>query len=406
MSGDQDGGSMTKPVKTGIVLSGGGARGAYEVGVIAGLVEVLGLGPEDDAPFQVYTGTSVGAINVSFLAANAQRGDMGTRQLIEVWSQLNLAAHFRLDLFGLSDLKQRMLGRQRRLGGRALLDADALEDMVESAIPWDRLHSNIRTGVVDSLVVTALRVYDGQTTLFVESAPDRAFKPSRDPRRTATETRITSDTVLASAAIPFVFPIRSISGQWYCDGSLRFNTPIAPAIRGGAEKLVVISLLHRTSTGPDPSLTAPYPSPVTLLGKVLNALLLDPVNYDLQVLRRLNRILDVLDEAIDESARGEVDRVTIDTRGMPYQQLDTLVFSPSHDLGEVAGQHLRQMGPRRGLGRVGDWFLRRAARESATWELDLASYVLFDGDYAARLIEIGRSDAHQRADEIRAFFES
>ena len=389
--------------KTGIVLSGGGARGAYEVGVVAGIVDVLALKPGDVAPFQVFTGTSVGAINVSFLAAHAARGDMGADALVDLWSSLNLAAHLRLDFFGLSDIGRRLTGKKTSRG-RALLDSAALEQMVRHAIPWQTLHDNVAQGIIDALVITALRVHDGQTSLFVESSPDCEFEPSKDPRRTALETQITADAVLASAAIPFVFPVRQLSGQWYCDGSLRFNTPIAPAIRSGAERLVVISLLHRTTRGPDPTPYTQYPGPITLLGKVLNALLLDPVNYDLQVLRRLNRILGVMDQALLPEARRAVDDVTIESRGMPYRPIDTLVFSPSRDLGEIAGMHLRQTGTRRGLGRVGDWFLKRAASEQSTWEHDLLSYVLFDGDYAARLIEIGRSDARRRADEIKAFF--
>ena len=128
--------------------------------------------------------------------------------------------------------------------------------------------------------------------------------------------------------------------------------------------------------------------------------LLDPIAYDLQVLNRLNRLLDVLDEALDEEARQRVDAVTIDARGMPYRHVESLVFSPSEDLGAVAGHHLRQSKLHEQLGRVGSWFMRRAAKETATWELDLASYVLFDGAYAQRLIEIGRTDAY--AEQMRS----
>ncbi len=395
---------MTQGVKTGIVLSGGGARGAYEVGLLAGMVEVLGLKPGDPPPFQIYTGSSVGAINVSFLAAHAHRGDMGTEALAEVWSGLNLAAHLRVDFFGLMGLRGVLRGRVGRREGRALLDPSGLERVVVDRIPWGTLHDNVQSGCVDSLTVASLRVHDGQTTLFTELAPHASFRPSRDPRRTVVEGPIRANTVLASAAIPMIFPLRKVGGHWYCDGGLRSNTPIAPAIRAGADRLVIVSLLHDNQDPVPPPKDTPYPSPVLLLGKVLNALLLDPIAYDLQVLKRLNRLLDVMDEALDVEARQRVDDVTVEARGMPYRHIRSLVFSPSEDLGAVAGHHLRESKIHEQLGRVGSWFMRRAAKETATWELDLASYVLFDGAYARRLIDIGRRDAHTRSDEIVEFF--
>ena len=122
---------------------------------------------------------------------------------------------------------------------------------------------------------------------------------------------------------------------------------------------------------------------------------------------RRNRRLQLgsgLDAALSSRERAAVDAVTMDTRGMPYRQIDTLVFSPSEDLGEVAGQHLRESDASHQLGRLASWFMKRAAKETASWELDLASYVLFDGAYAKKLIAIGRRDAHDRADQIRGFF--
>ena len=344
---------MAKKSQVGIVLSGGGARGAYEVGLLAGMVEVLGLKPDDPPPFQIYTGSSVGAINVSFLAAHAHRGDMGTEALAEVWAGLNLAAHLRVDFFGFMGMRGLLRGRVGERDGRALLDPSGLERVVVDHIPWTALHDNIRQGFVHSLTVAALRVHDGQTTLFTELAPDAQFRPSRDPRRTVVEGSIDAATVLASAAIPLIFPLREVGGYWYCDGGLRSNTPIAPALRAGAERLVVVSLLHDHQHTESPPKHSPYPSPILLLGKVLNALLLDPIAYDLQVLNRLNRLLDVLDEALDEEARQRVDAVTIDARGMPYRHVESLVFSPSEDLGAVAGHHLRQSKLHEQLGRVG-----------------------------------------------------
>jgi len=298
----------------------------------------------------------------------------------------------------------RLLGRVGETShGGALLDVRALEAVVEENIGWDRLHRNVADGTVRALVVAALGIAGGRTHLFAETAPDCDFRPSKDPRRVGIDARITPEHVLASAAIPFVFPARKVEGAWFCDGGIRFNTPIAPAIRSGAERLVVVSLRHGQGS-PPPKKHGPYPGPVVLLGKVLNALLLDPVTYDLQVLDRFNKMLGVLDDALDGPARARVDEVTASARGQPYRQLETLVFSPSQDLGRLAGDHLRGKEPGFDLGRIGRTVIRRAARESATWEVDLASYVLFDGSYASRLMEVGRRDVLARAPDVRAFF--
>lgn len=398
---------MTPDPHTAIVLSGGGARGAYAAGVMAGLVEALGLRAADGAPFQIFTGTSVGAINVAFLAAKADRGDMGVDDLVRVWSELKLATQLRLAPLGFMGLRERLdglLGRsQRRLRGGALLDARALEAVVEDGVDWKRLHRNIDTGPVRALIIAALGIAGGRTTLFAETAPGCDFRPSRDPRRRGLNVQITPAHVLASAAIPFVFPVRRVENAWFCDGSIRFNTPIAPAIRSGAKRLVVVSLKH----GPAPPLqTQPSarPGPVLLLGKVLNALLLDPVTYDLQVLDRFNRMLGVLDDALDPKARDRVDEVTREARGQPYRRLETLVFSPSQDLGRLAGDHLRAGQSRFQLGPIERTIFRHAARQNSSWELDLASYILFDGVYAEHLIDLGRRDVLARAAEVRAFF--
>ncbi len=392
----------TRPV-TGLVLSGGGARGAYEVGVVQGIIEVLGLGSTEPSPFTVFSGTSVGAINVTYMAAHADRGDMRLKGLINMWSNLNLQAHLRFDPFGFMSFRH-WFGKKRPDEGHALLDPSALEEVVKRATVWDKLYENIDNSVIRALIVPALRVSNGQTALFTETSPDFTFKGSRDPRRCVIPTRITADHILASAAIPFVFPVRWVHDDWFCDGSLRFNTPISPAIRCGVEKLVVISLLHQGETHAPEADERRYPSPVMLLGKILNAFALDPINYDLQVLERFNRMLRVLDDALEEPARARIDEVTQENRGIAYRPIETLVFSPSEDIGQIAGEHLRERVGSEQLGRLVSWFLRRATRQDATWEVDLASYVLFEGTFAQRLIELGIRDAHRKADAIRDFF--
>ena len=255
---------MAKKSQVGIVLSGGGARGAYEVGLLAGMVEVLGLKPDDPPPFQIYTGSSVGAINVSFLAAHAHRGDMGTEALVEVWAGLNLAAHLRVDFFGFMGMRGLLRGRVGERDGRALLDPSGLERVVVDHIPWTALHDNIRQGFVHSLTVAALRVHDGQTTLFTELAPDAQFRPSRDPRRTVVEGSIDAATVLASAAILLIFRLerwRVLVLRWWS----AFQYAHCTRSKGGCRTPVVVSLLHDHQHTESPPKHSPYPSPILLL---------------------------------------------------------------------------------------------------------------------------------------------
>ena len=383
--------------ETALVLSGGGARGAYEAGVVQGIVEVLGLGPGDRAPFRIFAGSSVGAINVAFLAAHADRGDMAAAQLGDVWRSLRLPTHLRLAGGG-------ALAMLRGAWRRSLLDASPLERLVADAIPWGRLHVNVDRGTVQALVVTALRVANGRTTMFAQLNDETRFRPSRDPRRAAMPTRIGADHVLASAAIPLVFPPRRIDGGWFCDGGVRFNTPMAPAIRSGAQRLVVVSLLHRDVGVADRPEGDRPPNLAFLAGKVLNALLLDPIAYDLHVLQRFNGLLETLESTLDADELARLSSETRRLRGMAYRRLDTLVFQPSVDLGEVAGAHLRQRHGKAQLGWIGEALLRRAAARDATWEDDLASYVLFDRDFADELVTVGRRDVLAKKDEVRAFF--
>ncbi|MEW6435008.1 MAG: patatin-like phospholipase family protein [Myxococcota bacterium] len=404
---------MDSPI-VGIVLSGGGARGAYEVGVLSGLCEALGHARGDPPPFRVVAGTSVGAINGAWVVANANCGDHGIEGLADVWRGLSLKDHLRVDLLGLLGWTSplRFLRKPRRGDlaerfGRSVLDPTALEKLVERVIDWRSLHANIDAGVVRAFVVAALHIGTGVTTLFTEMAPGVSFHPSRHPRRVAKRGRIQAEHVLASAAIPALFPARRIGLSYFVDGGLRFNTPIAPAIRAGADKLVVVSLRPQAEGPPDvdtAGVSESYPSPVFLAGKLLNALLLDPVEYDLQVLHGFNRVMDVLDATLAGPDRARFDAALVKERGMSYRNIDTLVFEPSRSISVMAGVHLRDHGGQWQVGRFYDWLLSRAALTEATWEADLASYLMFDGSWAERLIELGRDDALARRDEIRAFF--
>lgn len=404
----------------GLVLSGGGARGAYEVGVLHGLNEALGANGGTRGRFQVIAGTSVGAINGAWMAANAHVPDHRVDSLATIWRSLKLEHHLRVDLLGLAGWSSplRFLRKPKNTRdedgpvdrfGRSVLNPRALEDLVAAAIDWPQLHDNVNEGRLRAFVVAALHIGTGVTTMFAELAPGVDFKPMRHPRRVARKTHIDAEHVLASAAIPALFPARRIGRSYFADGGLRFNTPIAPAIRAGADKLVIITLRHDPVTPPDidapGASTDEYPSLIFLVGKIFNALLLDPVTYDLQVLERFNGLMHVIDETLTPAERTRVDAVLERDRGMAYRHLPTLVFEPSQNIGVLAGEHLRKNAGAWKLGRFYDWLLARAADADSTWEADLASYLLFDGRWAETLIELGRNDALAKRDEIRAFFE-
>lgn len=400
----------------GLVLSGGGVRGAYEVGVLSGLIDVLGLRPEDTPPFRVFTGTSVGAINAAYLAAHADRGDLGITELVRLWQGLDLTEHFRIHPRGLLGRRKRFWFSDAALEkegplelGRSLLDPRPLDQLVRQGIPWERLHENVDNGHVRALVVTALEIAHGRTTMFSQLTPGAVLHAWRDPRRQVKREVITADHVLASAAIPVVFPARRIGKRYYCDGGLRSNTPIAPAIRGGADRLVVVSLQRRFPTpesyAEDPDHTSAYPSLFFLLGKLVNALLLDPVSYDLEVLGRFNRVVEVLEATLSSEELRRFSQMLVESRGMEYRRLETLLFTPSEDIGQLAGRYIENSLDRERLGWMQRWFLDQTAKSTVAREADLASYFLFDGEFAAQLIELGRRDVYARAEEVRNFFD-
>jgi NTE family protein len=398
-------------VSTGIVLSGGGARGAYEAGVIAGIMEVL---RPKRAPFDVLCGTSVGALNAAYLASHAHVPDMNAAGLISQWQSLDLSRHLKLDMRGLLGWKRHFSPDKPILkadatriplhAGRSMLHTGAIDELVEKAVKWDCLHRNVQSGLVRALIVAALHISTGKTTLFAEMTGGLEFKAGRDPRRTPFVGDIGAEHVLASAAIPLLFPARRVGSDYYCDGGVRYNTPIAPAIRAGAQRLVVISLL---ADAPDAAGDTPlesrleaYGSPIFLIGKVLNALFLDPLNYDLQILDRFNRLYDTLEKTLTAEEMQRVNQVMVENRGLNYRKVDTLVFRPSKDIGRMARERARSLN----ASMFSSWVLARTATLGAIWESDLLSFILFDAEFAKSLIWLGRQDAVARAREIRAFF--
>lgn len=380
--------------------------------MLAGLRDVLdGHHGDGRSPFDIVTGTSVGAINAAHVAGSADLEEHGVPALLDIWTSLRVDMHLRPQLGGFLGWSRKALGAgvdhdlpSGPRWGRALLDVQPFEHIVEHRIPWERVHENVRRGVVHAVVVSALNVANGRTVSFVEIGPNGSYVPSPDASRVSHVAPISADHVLASAAIPLLFPARRVGDSYFCDGGLRFNTPISPAIRAGAERLLIVALRAGT---PEDERTAleQYPNPIFLLGKIFNALLLDPIDHDLQVLQRFNRMLEVLETQVAPSILAQVEGVLQADRGLPYRRLRSLVFRPSEDISVLALDHLRAHRTRLCRpGGVATVLLENLAALGEHVEADLLSYLLFDGDFARTLIELGRSDVKRRAAEVEAFF--
>jgi NTE family protein len=390
---------MSRP-RVALVLSGGGVRGAYEVGVLAGIVEALGLRPSDRAPFDIFAGTSVGAINAAFMVANAHRGDASIHELCDIWRNLSPSVHLRLNVRRSSGDS---LIPRRGLLGRSFIDARPLELLVRRSADWDQLNANIENGLASALLIAAFDIGAGRTTVFAQLAPGADYQPTHSRLRSTVKTQMTADHVLASAAIPLLFPSRKIGDRYYCDGGIRFNTPMAPAIRAGADKLVVISL-QRPEDQEEDHVLEDYPSSALIAGKLLNSLLLDPFRHDMAILARFNSLMQVLEETLMPQEMERIQQTLEQTRGARYRRLQSLLFEPSDDIGRLAGEHLRNNLDGWNLSSIPRFLLRRASREDATWEADWAAYLMFDGAFATQLIDLGLADARARRDEIREFF--
>jgi NTE family protein len=404
------------PGKVGLVLSGGGARGAYEAGVIRYLREELPSALGGHVPLDVLAGTSVGAISACFLAATMDRpGDQG-RELAALWGNLTLEEVYRVhgeDLWTISRKLWRAATNDpvRPEGWRLydILHPEPLEEMVRTSVSWARISANLARGLVSAISVSTTQIATGRTVVFVQRREGGVPAWSRDPTTEAREAILGPEHALASAAIPLLFRAVCIGDEYYCDGSLRQNTPLSPALRLGADRVLLVSLRHKRQGPPSPPVEAPerhvYPTTPHVMGKVLNALMLDHADYDLDRMRRFNAILETGLRTYGPDFLDRMNETVERQRGQPYRLVRDLVLRPSRDIAQIAATHAR----RDRLGHIASRtlptkLLHRIAQSQLMTEADLASYLLFDGPYARELVELGMADTHARRDELVEFF--
>ena len=404
--------------KRAIVLSGGGARGAYEAGVLRFLLddfpERTGLKPS----FDIVCGTSVGAIHACYLAGTAEGAPGRGQRLVDIWSDLKVDEVFSFSASSLISLPRKLLSVRRlasqlKAGQRpdrlfGLLDTEPLERLVLDAIPWQNIRRNLRDGLVESVCVAATQIATGRAVVFVEQAEDALPNWTSDANIRMQPIRLMPVHALASAAIPLLFPAVRVGSRYYADGGLRLNTPLAPVVRMGANRILVIGLSHGVRPTVNEALAqqraAGFGNPMFLFGKVLNALMLSPLDADLARMHFINEIIDNGEEAFGPDFLDQLNTAASRRETRAVQRISDLTIRPSTDLGLLAGALVSGQQGDLQLSTFHRLFMKAFSSDTGSQEADLLSYLLFDENFTKPLTDLGHADALAREEELVTFF--
>lgn len=362
-----------------LVLPGGGARSAYQVGVLKAIAGWIP--PQKPLPFAILCGTSAGAINAVVLASQSGDAREATAELARVWGEFRVPQVFRagtLDMLrsGLHLLLALVSGGWLLPLPRALFDTTPLRELLTKNIDFERLHAGLARGLPDSVAVTATNIVNGESVSFVETA--RAFEPWDRAARRGVAARLDVSHLMASSAIPLLFPSVVLGDAHYGDGAMRQSTPLAPAIHLGADRILVIAVRPHARPAP---VGRHEPNMAEQFGFMLDTLFMEGLQSDLERLGRINALL--------EHARPGPEPLGL-------RHVETLLVLPQRDPGAIAVAHRQAIpGTLRSLLRMLGASGERGGR--------LLSYLMFESAYTKELIRIGERDAEARRAEICAF---
>lgn len=383
---------------TGLILSGGGARAAYQVGVLSAIARMRRqAGDVHGNPFPVISGTSAGAINAAFLACNADNFDQAVDELAQVWRHFQVEQVYRSDVLGmirsgarwLSLLSLGWLIAQKRWRPKSLLNNDPLSDLLRERIDLDRLPTLLRDGHLQALAITASSYSTGEHVTFYESC--RAVTPWVRNQRLALRGRLSHQHLLASSAIPFIFPAMRLGGPqgeaFFGDGSMRQTAPISPAIHLGASRILVVGAgrmlepQHMSTEKPS------YPSLAHIAGHAMSSIFLDALAVDVERLQRINQTLQLIPPEKRQSTH--------------LRPVELLLIAPSQRLDEIAAKHAHA------LPQTVKSLLRTLGASPASVHGQgnaLVSYLLFEAAYTRELMALGEADAQRQSEDIGRFF--
>jgi NTE family protein len=376
-------------MKTALVLSGGGARAAYQVGVLQALADVL---PDDcENPFPIICGTSAGAINALAIAAHKGNFKSAVNALAYMWQNLDIGQvylHGWGDIFkGLGYLALSLfnegIGHRRPL---SLLDNAPLWNLLGSKINFENINHSIDSGKLLAISVSAMGYTSGHSVSFFQGNP--ALQGWSRYRRSGVATQLRLEHLLASSAIPTIFPAVRINREYFGDGALRQLAPISPALHLGADALFVVGVSGNRSAL-KANRRVPHrhsPSMGQIIGHLFNSAFVDALEGDLEHMQRMNELLKLIPDDVRMK------------EGLMLRPVDNMVISPSYPIDGIAGRNVRY------LPKSLRFFLRAIGATAKGGGATAASYLLFSNEFITELMALGREDTLAEADNIRAFF--
>jgi len=378
---------MATGPKRGLIMSGGGARAAYQIGVLKAVAEMLPKG--QPSPFQIICGTSAGAINAVALATMADNYNNAIAQLLRVWGNFRVSQVFYADFKSISRIAWHWLlalglGGLAKRRPLALLDRAPLRVLLSQRLDFDRIQQVIDLGYLHAVSLTASGYASGQSVTFYQGVD--SILPWARARRCGSVCRIGIDHLMASSAIPFLFEAVRVNREYFGDGSMRQMAPLSPAIHLGADRVLVIGNQREDELVQERNKDGEYPSLAQIAGHILDSIFLDSMEADLERLERINKTIDIIPSRHLRKTEH------------PLHKVSTFVIAPSINLGELAQEYMYEL-PRmlrymlKGIG---------ALRSHGS---GLTSYLLFERGYCRHLIRLGYEDAMQERETLQAFLE-